>query len=108
MRSPAAPQKHRSARGARATKPKPLGSVVIPAHNEAHGIGRGLDALLRGFDQGEFDVVAVCNGCTDETAADARTAAHYVRMIELDTPSKPAALRPGMKRKRASETLRMN
>jgi glycosyltransferase involved in cell wall biosynthesis len=78
------------------TSRKRLGSVVIPAHNEANVIGRCLSALLRGADPGELDVVVVCNGCTDDTAAAvARTAQHSVRVIELDAASKPAALRAG-------------
>lgn len=78
------------------TSGKQLGSVVIPAHNEAKVIGRCLSALLRGADPGELDVVVVCNGCKDDTAAAvARTAQHSVRVIELDAPSKPAALRAG-------------
>ena len=78
------------------TSRKRLGSVVIPAHNEANVIGRCLSALLRRADPGELDVVVVCNGCTDDTAAAvARTAQHSVRVIALDAASKPAALRAG-------------
>ncbi len=73
----------------------PLGSVVIPAHDEAAVIGRCLDALFTGFLQGELDVVVVCNGCADETAALARSSGHLVRVVELSTASKPAALRVG-------------
>jgi hypothetical protein len=83
-------------RGAIVTPRKPLGSVVIPAHNEANVIGRCLSALLHGADPGELDVVVVCNGCSDGTAdAVARTARHFVRVIELGAASKPAALRAG-------------
>ena len=32
--------------------PDPLGSVVIPAHDEARVIPRTLDALFAGFDAG--------------------------------------------------------
>jgi glycosyltransferase involved in cell wall biosynthesis len=72
-----------------------LGSIVIPAHNEATVIARCLDALLRGFEPGQLDVVVVCNGCRDDTAAIARTFPHSVRVIELEAASKPAALRAG-------------
>jgi glycosyltransferase involved in cell wall biosynthesis len=75
------------------TKPALLGSVVIPAHNEAAVISRCLDALLADFEPGELDVVVACNGCTDDTADIARTSRHPVRVIELDAASKPAALR---------------
>jgi glycosyltransferase involved in cell wall biosynthesis len=74
---------------------KPLGSVVIPAHNEAAVIGRCLDALFSGFETGELEVAVVCNGCVDDTAALARSSGHDVRVIELQTASKPAALRTG-------------
>ena len=73
----------------------PLGSVVIPAHDEAAAIRRCLDGLFAGFQPGELDVVVVCNGCSDETAALARSSGHPVRVIELSAASKPAALRTG-------------
>ena len=74
---------------------EPLGSVVIPAHDEAAVIGRCLDALFTGFLEGELDVVVVCNGCSDETAALARSSRHPVRVAKLRSASKPAALRWG-------------
>jgi Glycosyl transferase family 2 len=77
------------------TLQSPLGSVVIPAHEEAAVIGRCLDALFTGFMPGELDVVVVCNGCTDQTAAVARSCGHPVRVVELASASKPAALRVG-------------
>jgi glycosyltransferase involved in cell wall biosynthesis len=73
----------------------PLGSVVIPAHNEQAVILSGLDALFEGFDDGEIDVVVVCNGCTDSTADLARGSGHPVTVVEISTASKPAALREG-------------
>ena len=73
----------------------PVGSVVIPAHDEAAVIRRNLDALFTGFQRGELDVVVVCNGCSDETATLARSSGHPVRVVELRTASKPAALRAG-------------
>jgi glycosyltransferase involved in cell wall biosynthesis len=69
--------------------------VVIPAHDEAAVIGRCLDALFTGFLEGELDVVVVCNGCADQTAAVARSSGHPVRVLELESASKPAALRVG-------------
>ena len=73
--------------------PAQLGSVVIPAHNEAAVISRCLDALLTGFGPGALDVVVACNGCTDGTADIARSSRHQVRVLEVDAASKPAALR---------------
>lgn len=72
-----------------------LGSVVIPAHNEAAVIRRCLDALFSGIEAHTLDVVVVCNGCHDETAALARLSGHPLRVIELGTASKAAALREG-------------
>ncbi len=37
----------------------------------------------------------MCNGCSDNTADLARTSKHDVTVLELDAPSKPAALRMG-------------
>ena len=74
---------------------KPLGSVVIPAHNEAGVIRRCLDALFTDLGPGEVEVVVVCNGCVDDTATLARSSGHDVRVIELEKASKPEALRTG-------------
>jgi glycosyltransferase involved in cell wall biosynthesis len=78
-----------------AIHPEPLGSVVIPAHDESGSIRPCLDALFAGVAPGELDVVVVCNGCADETAALARSSGHPVRVIELEAASKSAALRAG-------------
>lgn len=75
------------------TAVRALGSVVIPAHNEASVIRRCLDALLAGFEPGELDVVVSCNGCTDGTAEIVRSSAPLARVVEIETASKPAALR---------------
>jgi glycosyltransferase involved in cell wall biosynthesis len=74
---------------------QPIGSVLIPAHNEGAVIARCLRHLFAGLDPADLEVVVVCNGCNDETAAIARSSGHPVRVIELDTASKPAALRAG-------------
>lgn len=71
-------------------------SIVIPAHNEGRVIGRLLDALLAGGpDSGQPDIVVVCNGCTDDTAAVAGARGPRVRVVEIPTPSKHTALRVG-------------
>jgi glycosyltransferase involved in cell wall biosynthesis len=71
----------------------PIGSVVIPAHNESVVIRRCLEALLSGFAPGELDVVVSCNGCTDDTADIVRSYWPAVRVVELAQASKTAALR---------------
>lgn len=73
----------------------PLASVVVPAHDEAGGIQRCLEALRKGGDPARLDVVIVCNGCTDDTAQRAREAWPEARVLELPTASKAAAVRAG-------------
>jgi len=68
-------------------------SIVIPAHDEAATIARLLESLLDGAMPGEFEVIVVCNGCTDRTAEIARGLG--VQVVELTEPSKAAALAHG-------------
>lgn len=70
-------------------------SIVIPAHNEGRVIGRLLDALLSDAPASGPDIVVVCNGCTDDTAAVAGARGPRVRVVEIPTPSKHTALRVG-------------
>ncbi len=71
------------------------GAVIIPAYNEATVIGRTLVPLGRAAAEGCFELVVVCNGCTDDTAAVARKIPG-VRVVELpEGGSKPAALNVG-------------
>lgn len=69
-------------------------SVLIPAHNEKLVIARLLEGLLADARPGEFDIVVVCNGCTDRTAEIAASFSD-VRVVETPLPSKAAALRLG-------------
>jgi glycosyltransferase involved in cell wall biosynthesis len=75
--------------------PAVVGSVVIPAYNEAAVIGRCLDALFEGIDPGQLEVVVVSNGCTDDTVGLARRSGHPVRVLDLADGSKGLALRSG-------------
>jgi glycosyltransferase involved in cell wall biosynthesis len=84
---------------------QPIGSVLIPAHNEGAVIGRCLDNLFEGIDPTHLEVGVVCNGCSDDTAVVARACGHPVEVIELDEASKPAALRAGDRRLRAFPRL---
>lgn len=74
--------------------PPSRATVVIAAWNEADTLRTNLLRLLEGNTEGELDVVVVANGCTDETAATARTV-RGVRVIELPEPSKARALNAG-------------
>lgn len=73
----------------------PVPSIVIPAHNEERTLGRLLNALLDGAGDEEFDIVVVCNGCTDATARVAAGHGPRVRVVETPVPSKHEALRLG-------------
>jgi glycosyltransferase involved in cell wall biosynthesis len=69
-------------------------SVIIPAHNEEALLGRCLHNLLDNARPGEFEVIVVPNGCTDGTAAVARSFPG-VRVLDLPGSSKTAALNAG-------------
>lgn len=78
-----------------AGEPTPRSSVIIPAHNEAAVITRCLRTLLRDATPGEFEVIVVANGCTDDTATLARAVAPDLTVLELATASKIEALNAG-------------
>lgn len=73
----------------------PQGSVVIPAHNESKTISRLLNALTGENCGTQFDIVVVCNGCSDNTAAVAGSFGSSVRVVEIPQPSKREAQRTG-------------
>lgn len=70
-------------------------SIIIPAHNEEAVIARGLQALIDGARPGELEIIVACNGCTDRTAEAARRFGGCVRVVEIETASKVAALNAG-------------
>jgi len=70
-------------------------SVVVPAHDEAGVIERCLASLRAGAVQRPLEIVVVCNGCTDDTAALARRVAPQAVVVETDVSSKHAALNLG-------------
>lgn len=73
----------------------PRASIVIPAHNEGKVIHRGLSSLLESAAPGEFEIVVVCNGCSDDTAAQARRFGSAVKVVETEVQSKIHALNLG-------------
>ena len=70
-------------------------TILIPAHDEARVIGRTLRHLRVGMHPGEFRIVVVANGCTDDTAARAREAAPGATVLETMRPGKAHALNLG-------------
>ncbi|MEO5319474.1 WecB/TagA/CpsF family glycosyltransferase [Arthrobacter sp. CC3] len=72
----------------------PAGSVVIPAHNEASVMARTLAPLYPLAAAGQLEVIVVCNGCSDDTAAIARSF-KGVTVLEIGRPSKAEALNAG-------------
>lgn len=72
-------------------------SVVMPAHNEQSVILRTLRAFVPDLLPGEAQVIVAANGCTDDTAAVARSVAG-VEVIEVEVASKSAALNAGDQR----------
>lgn len=73
----------------------PRASIIIPAHNESTTIGRLLRGIVDRDDATAFDIVVVCNGCADDTAAVARRHLPQGRVFEIETASKNAALALG-------------
>lgn len=67
-------------------------SIVIAAHNEETVLGATLDALVPG--SAGTEVVVVPNGCTDGTAAVARSRPGVV-VVELEAGGKPLAMNVG-------------
>lgn len=70
-------------------------SVVIPAHDEESVIVETLTTLLADAQDGEFEVVVVCNGCRDRTAELARSFGSSVRVVEIPEAAKWQALNAG-------------
>ncbi len=72
-------------------------SVIIPAHNEHSVISRTLKTMTAGAIPGELEVIVVCNGCTDDTAAVAGNFGPPIRVIETGLAGKTLALNLGDK-----------
>ncbi|MCU1424757.1 MAG: glycosyl transferase, WecB/TagA/CpsF family [Microbacteriaceae bacterium] len=70
------------------------GTIIIPAHDEEAVIGRTLRLIAPLATENGVEIIVACNGCTDATASVAREFAG-VRVIEIATPSKAAALNAG-------------
>ena len=62
-------------------------SIILPAHNETRIIYRTLDNLNRLIAGEKFEVIVVCNGCVDDTAAIIEQFDN-VALIQTDVASK--------------------
>lgn len=87
--------KHHSEEVIASRKTGPKASIIIPAHNEEVVIARCLRKLLEDANPGEFEVIVVCNGCTDATKKIASGFGSSVRVLESTAASKTAALNMG-------------
>jgi len=56
-------------------------SIIVAAHNEAVVIERCLSAMTIDAEPEEFEIVVVCNGCTDQTAALVRAMDYPIQVI---------------------------
>ena len=70
-------------------------SIVIPAYNEGRVIGRLLEQLTSDAHPGEFDVIVIANGCTDDTVKIAEGFGSPVRVLTMEAASKAQALSAG-------------
>lgn len=87
------------------TAPPPF-SVIVPAHDEEAVIAGTLATMLAGVDPGHPpDLIVVCNGCGDGTAARARAAAPHARVVELAQGSKTLAINAGLDLARSRPVL---
>jgi len=84
---------------------QPICTIVIPAFNEAAVIARTLENLIDGARDNEFEIILVCNGCSDDTAAIAAAVCPEVHIIELQNPSKTKALNAGMQASRCHQVV---
>lgn len=76
-----------------AERAAPVASIVIPAHNEEQAIGRLLSGLLKNARPDEFQILVLCNGCTDHTVDIASRYQPAVTVVDLPVPSKREALK---------------
>lgn len=74
-------------------EPRAVGSVIIPAWNEARVIGDTLRELHAETDPGELEIVVACNGCTDRTAEVVEQFEPPIAVLDLPAVGKVGAIR---------------
>jgi cellulose synthase/poly-beta-1,6-N-acetylglucosamine synthase-like glycosyltransferase len=76
---------------------RPSIAVLVPAHNEAHGIARTLGSIAPQLGTGDR-LLVVADNCTDDTAAvAARAGAEVVQRFDAERRGKPFALDFGIR-----------
>ncbi len=76
---------------------KPSVSVIVPAYNEAAGIGATVRSLADSRYGGELEIIVVDDGSTDDTAAIVEALdLPEVRLVRRPNGGKPAALNTGI------------
>ena len=74
---------------------KPDISIIVPAYNEEALIGNTLKSIFDSDFSGTYEVIVVCNGCTDRTAEVAK--ATSAKVFDLQTKGAPDAANFGAK-----------
>lgn len=78
-------------------EPRPRTAVLMPAHNEASGIGATLETLLPQLTS-QDRLIVIADNCSDETAAIARTAgATVIERTDYERKGKGYALDYGLR-----------
>lgn len=85
------------------THPTPLASVIIPTHNRSGQLRIALEALTRqSLPAGEFEVIVVADGCTDDTAT---VVGQFYNVLQVQFIEQPAS-GPAAARNRGAEAAR--
>jgi len=79
-------------------------TAIIPAHNEASVIAASLRSLRDDAGGTDVEIIVICNGCTDDTAAIAAREPG-VRVIKSPVPSKVAAINLGIQHARGEHVV---
>ena len=85
----------KSVRSSRLKYMKPDISIIIPAYNEEDFIGDTLKSVFNSDFTGTYEVIVVCNGCTDKTAQIAGDTA--AKVFSISTKGTPEAANYGAK-----------
>lgn len=65
--------------------PRPRFSIIIPMHNSAEFCNKGLDSI-KAQEFHDYEVIAVCDACTDNSAAIAAKYTHRIAVTDYGNP----------------------